>query len=132
MNIEKISSRTAITALLILSLIPLLLIPPSSFSPTSQEWWLPVMLMILALVSIVQLIARHTTKTWPWDLLSFAQGFNIISRLLLLMPHATVNVAGNQVFNTMYVLMSVVSMAFSAFMLWYMSLPSVRIGLLKD
>lgn len=132
MNIETLSSRKAITALLILSLIPLLLMPPSSFSPVSQEWWLPVMLMILALVSIIQLTFRHTTKTWPWDLLGFTQGFNLISRLLLLMPHATVNAAGSQVFNTAYVVMSLVSMAFSAFMLWYMALPSVRIGLLKD
>jgi len=132
MSIETISTRKWITALLILSFIPLILLPPTSFSMTSQEWWLPVLLMGLALVAAIQLVFRNNDKTWPWDLLAFSQGFNIISRLLLLMPHATVNFEGNPVFNTAYVLMSVVSMVFSAFLLWYMTLPSVRIGLLKE
>jgi hypothetical protein len=65
-------------------------------------------------------------------LISFAQGFNIISRLMMLMPHITRNNNGVQVFNALYVVLAVISLAFSAFLLWYTELPEVRLGLVRE
>ena len=121
-----------ITAVLFLQFIPLILFPVSSFTLKSQEWWLPVLLAIFALLAVIQIVFRHSTAQWPWYLVSFAQGFNIISRLMLFMPHATRNINGQQVFNTPYVLITLTSMLLSVFLLWYTELPDVRLGLLRD
>jgi len=115
-----------VTAVLIFQFIPLLMLPPSSYSLSTQEWWLPLLLAIFALVAAIQVTFRHSQALWPWYLLSFSQGFNIISRLMLLMPHATYNLNGIQVFNTFYFILSVISMAFSALIIWMCDLPEVR------
>jgi hypothetical protein len=120
-----------ITVMLILQFVPMVLFPPQSFDPKSQEWWLPVILAFLALVATVQ-IFRRSISTWPWLLILFSQGFNIISRLLMLFPHAMYNSGGQQYFNTTYVVLSLVSMAISAFFLWYMELPEVRMGFYRE
>jgi hypothetical protein len=69
---------------------------------------------------------------WPWYLLSFAQGFNIISRLMMMMPHATVTVGGHEVFNTGYISLTFLSMLLSAFILWFIELPEVRMVMLRE
>jgi hypothetical protein len=91
---------------------------------------LPVVLAVLALISTIQLF-RQSVATWPWHLIGFSQGFNIISRLLMLFPHATYNLNGAQFFNSTYVILTLISMGLSAFLLWYTELPEVRMGLLK-
>jgi hypothetical protein len=63
-------------------------------------------------------------------MVSFAQGVNIISRLMMLMPHATRNAGGAQVLNTPYVVVAAVCMLLSAFEIWYNELPEVRRSLL--
>jgi hypothetical protein len=118
-----------IIAVLVLQVFPLILYPPASFSPTSQEWWLPVVLAVLALIGSVQVI-RHSTAAWPWYLISFSQGFNIISRLLLVLSRITINIDGVQQFNAPYVIMTLVSMILSAFVIWYIDLPEVRMVML--
>jgi hypothetical protein len=123
---------TTIIAILFIQLIPLLLFPPTSYSLKTQEWWLPVLLVVFTLIGVFQLVFRRSAAQWPWYLVSFAQGFNIISRLMMLMPHATYNVSGKQEFNTLYVSLTICSMLFSGFLLWYTELPEVRLGLLKD
>lgn len=128
---KYLTSPKAISVMLILQFIPMVMFPPESFSPKTQEWWLPVLLAILAIIAIVQ-IYRRSTATWPWHLVGFSQGFNIISRLLMLFPHATLNQGNVQVFNTPYVVLSLLSMGLSAFLLWYTELPEVRMGLLRD
>jgi hypothetical protein len=127
---KYLTTPIAITILLILQFIPMVLFPLESFSFKTQEWWLPVILAVLALISTIQLF-RQSTATWPWHLIGFSQGFNIISRLMMIFPHATYNLEGAQYFNTAYVILSLVSMAFSAFLLWYTELPEVRMGLLR-
>jgi hypothetical protein len=107
--------------LLWLQFVPLILFPLSSYNVTTQEWWLPAMLVVLALVGTVQLVVRRSLAPWPWYLISFSQGFNIISRLMMVMP---------QVFNGLYVTLSVISMLASAFYLWYTELPEVRLNVL--
>ena len=128
---QFITARTAISVMLIFQFVPMVLFPPESFSPDTQEWWLPVLLAALAIVAIVQ-IYRHSVATWPWHLIAFSQGFNIISRLMMIFPHATRNVDGTSVFNTPYVILSLLSMGLSAFLLWYMDLPEVRMGFYRE
>jgi heme/copper-type cytochrome/quinol oxidase subunit 4 len=120
-----------VSAILVLQFIPLLLLPPSSYSLRTQEWWLPLFLTILAVFSAVQVSFRHSTAAWPWSLISFAQGFNIISRLMLIMPHITMNVEGSQVFNGLYFLMTVISITLSAGIIWMFDLPEVKSTYLK-
>lgn len=125
--VRRLITRPEIVPIiLVLQLVPLLLFPAPSFSANSQEWWLPALLAIFALIGLVQLLLRRSAASAPWYLISFAQGFNIISRLLLLMPHAMVVVDKQDRFNTPYVLLSLLAMIWSAFLLWYNELPEVR------
>lgn len=128
---QYITKRSMISVMLILQFVPMILFPPASFSSTTQEWWLPVLLAVLAIIAITQ-IFRKSVAVWPWHLISFSQGFNIISRLMMLFPHATYNQDGNQYFDATYVVLSVLSMAFSVFLLWYMELPEVRMGFYRE
>ena len=132
MSRKSLANPTLITIVLIIQIIPLVLYPASSYDPGSQEWWLPVLLAIFVLIAIFELVFRHTPESWPWYLISFAQGFNIITRLMMLWAHATVNNNGNQVFNAPYVILTVVSMLLSVFLLWYTELPDIRSALLRD
>lgn len=130
MQRSKFTSPPVIIAILILQFIPLILFPASSFSPTTQEWWLPVLLAVMVLIADFQLIVRRSTDARPWYLLSFAQGFNIISRLMMMWPHATVTSAAGTVANWSYLVFTFVAMALSAWLLWYTEKPAVRVGLL--
>lgn len=132
MRRQAITTRGCIMGALILQIIPLVLFPPESFSPNSQEWWLPVLLAAMVLLACVQLILRRSHQLWPWHLMSFSQGFNIISRLMMLWPHATKTVGGATVLNVPYVALTLASMAMSAFLLWYLELPEVRMGLVRE
>jgi hypothetical protein len=120
-----------IVALLVLQFIPLMLFPAESFSPKTQEWWLPVLLALMVIIADVQLIMRRSSAAWPWYLMSFAQGFNIISRMMMVWPHATTAVNKQYVLNGPYIVLTALSLTFSAFMLWYMELPETRMGLLR-
>ena len=126
-----LSKRTTISALLILQIIPLLLLPSNSYKISSQEWWLGVLLSIMTIVGSVQII-RRSVVSWPWYLINFAQGFNIISRLMTLFPHAIVTIDGKDIFNSTYIIFSMVAIAFSSFMIWYAERPDVRIGMLRE
>lgn len=117
--------------LLILQFVPLMLFPPKAFAASSQEWWLPALCGVLALFSTLQLAIRRTPQLWPWYVLSFAHGINIISRLMMIMPKATVNVKGALKPNGLYLLLTVLSMLVSAFYLWYYEQHEVRMNFLK-
>jgi len=93
---------------------------------SSQEWWLAALLAALALGSAAQLLLRGTHAPWPWYLFSFAQGFSIISKLMMLMPHASVVVDGVQKLDGTHVALSLVSMSVSAFLIWYCDQPEIR------
>jgi hypothetical protein len=121
----------SIVGILFFQIVPLLLFPPSAFSPNTQEWWLPALLAALVLIADVEVIARRSVLLWPWHLMIFAQGFNIISRLMMLWSHATVTVGGATVPNLPYLSTTVVAMTLSAMLLWYLELPAVRMGLLR-
>jgi len=127
----RLTRRPAITAILFLQLAPLLLFPPAAFTPNSQEWWLPAILAALVLLSDAELLGRRSLKLWPWHLMIFAQGFNIISRLMMVWSHATRTAGGATTANVPYLLATVLSMAGSAWLLWYLEQPAVRMGLLR-
>lgn len=126
------SGRGAIAGVLLLQPIPLLLFPPASFAADSQEWWLPVLLAVMVVIADLQLLLRNASPIWPWHLLEFAQGLNIISRLMMLWPHATIIVGGATTLNGPYVLLSLLAMILSGALLWYLELPEVRLGLMRD
>lgn len=126
-----LTNRTTIISVLILQIIPLLLFPSQSFAATTQEWWLPAVLALLVVIADIQIIARDPLwEAWPWYLMSFAQGFNIISRLLMMWPNSTHNVAGVATANIPYIVLTLIAMGLSAFMLWYVEQPDVRNALL--
>ncbi len=129
MSRKFLTRPSVVTTLLILQIIPLLLNPPSTFNPASQEWWLPVLLAVMVVVAIIQLVVRRSAVLWPWYLVSFSQGFNIISRLMLFMPHASKNVGGQIVVDGLYVGLSVISIILSALFILFSELPDVRMSL---
>ncbi len=128
---QAIANRGVIVAVLALQVIPLLLFPPEVFSPTTQEWWLPALLVVMALIASGELILRRSDKLWPWYLISFAHGFNIISRMMMIWPKATLGSGDNTIVNWGYLSLTFVSMLLSALMLWYTEQAKVRIGLLR-
>ncbi len=121
MNQTIFGNRKFLYVLLILQVIPLLLFPPSTFVPTSQTWWLPALLVIFAMVGSVQ-IFRKSRVLWSLYLISFAHGFNIISRLMMLLPQST----SGSTTDILYFIFSIIALAGSALMLWIMELPRVR------
>lgn len=125
----NLANPKLIKAILILQFVPILMFPPTTYKLTSQEWWLPMILVILAIVGSVQVL-RKSTAAWPLYLISFAQGFNIISRLLMLMPQSTQGNEANM-FNAQYFVLSVIAMAASTFILWYVEKPDVKQQLMK-
>lgn len=128
---KSLSQPIAVTILLILQIIPLMMFPIDIFQPTSQQWWLPVLLTILAILAAIKITVQRTTELWPWYLISFSHGFNIISRLMMLMPHATKNVEGAQVIDLPYIITSVVAIILSAAYITYAELPEVRLSMLS-
>jgi zinc transporter ZupT len=131
MQRRAIANPALIIAVLVLQLIPLVLFPAESFSPSTQEWWLPVLLAVMVIIADVYLIVRRTPAPWPWTLLAFAQGVNIISRLMMVWPHSANQVGTDWVLNVPYIALSLISILISAFLLWYLEQPDVRIGLLR-
>ena len=108
-----------------MGIIPLVLFPAATFNVKSQEWWLPAILVVLAIIGIVQII-RKSTAHWPMFIVAFSHGFNIISRLLMLMPQSTIDVNGVTVVNSTYLIMTVISMVISTAFLWFVELPEVK------
>ena len=129
---QAIANRGVIVAVLLLQVIPLLLFPPEIFTPKTQEWWLPALLVVMVLIAAAELILRRSDKSWPWYLIGFAHGFNIISRLMMIWPKATTGGGANAVINWGYISLSILSMLLSAFLLWYTEQSNVRNGLLKQ
>lgn len=128
---KKLAQPNVVIILLIIQFFPILLLPPESYSSATQEWWLPFLLAILALIASFQLVFRGAIQLWPWYLISFSHGFNIISRLMLLMPRASILVDGVVRLNTSYVALTLLSILLSALYLVYTDLPEVRISLIN-
>lgn len=128
---KALTNPKAVLPLLWIQFIPIILFPPDTFDPQSQEWWLPALLTAMALWGLLALVIRRTQNVWPWYLMAFGQGFNIISRMMMLLSHVVVPSGGQMVFNSLYVTLTILSMLFSAFMLWYLELPEVRVAIAR-
>lgn len=124
MQKKLVISPQLVKAVLILQFIPILLFPPSVFNLQSQTWWLPAILVLLALIAIIQLF-RKSASSWPLYLLAFAQGFNIISRLLMLMPQST-GAMETTGFDLPYFIISVIAMLLSTAILMFIERPDVK------
>lgn len=120
-----------IIVILILQIIPLILFPPSVFAPSSQVWWLPALLVILTLIADFEIIVRRSTSVNPWLLIGFAQGFNVISRLMMVWPNATSVTSGGTVVNWVYLILTIISIVVSWLLLIYTEKPAVREALLR-
>ncbi len=126
MHRRPIAARNFVVTMLVVQVVPLLLFPPKSFAPNSQEWWLPVLLGAMIVTANIEILGRRSRKLWPWHLMIFAQGFNIISRIMMMWPNATVISGGATILNIPYLSLTLLAMAWSAFLLWYLELPDVR------
>ncbi len=131
MKSQMIAKRSTIVPVILLQFIPFFLFPPASFSLTTQEWWLPVVLGAMVVIADVQIIFERGNSSWPWNLMSFAQGFNIISRLMLIWSHATITGNGITTLNLPYIGLTATAVFLSAIVLWYVELPEVRIAMAK-
>jgi hypothetical protein len=123
---KALSGPRTVIVLMCLQVVPLLLLPGESWSVKTQEWWLPLLLTVLIAVALVQLLIRRTRSAAPWYILSFAQGFSVISRLMMLLPHTMVAQGNSWRFDGPYVVLAVVSICLSWFWIWYCDLPEVR------
>jgi hypothetical protein len=123
---KALSGPRLVYVIMCLQVVPLVLLPGESWSLSTQEWWLPVMLTALVVYALVQLLIRRSRSMAPWYIISFAQGFSIISRLMMLLPHATVVQAGGQRIDLPYVLLALASIGLSWLWIWYCDLPEVR------
>lgn len=121
-----------IIVILVLQLIPLILFPPTVFIPTSQVWWLPTLLVILTLIADFEIIVRRSTSVNPWLLIGFAQGFNVITRLMMVWPNATITTEQGTATNWIYIILTIVSIVASWLLLVYTEKPAVREGLLRS
>lgn len=130
MQRRTLSSPVVVASVLILQFVPLVLFPASSFSPRTQEWWLPVLLAVMVAVADFQIMLQRTPQLGPWHLLAFAQGFNVISRLMMVWSHATISSGGSAVANVPYLVLTTISILLSLFVLWYSELPEVRMAFL--
>jgi hypothetical protein len=129
---KAVLKRNLIIPFFILQLIPIVVFPPESYAITTQEWWLPLLLAVLTIFAAVELLFRHNPENWPWYLLSFGQGFNIISRLLMLMPHTVQNTKNGQIFNTPYIIITLLCIGVSWFFLWYLEQPEIRMSVMQE
>jgi hypothetical protein len=122
-----IASRILVPVMLCLQIVPLVIFPPKSYSLSSQEWWLPMLLTLFSVIALVQILVRRSHSAAPWYLLSFSQGFNIISRIMMVMAHATSTAQGGGILvNGLYLAITFIAMLLSAFEIWYCELPEVR------
>jgi hypothetical protein len=122
-----ITGRAMIPVVLCLQVLPLIVFPLSVFKLSTQEWWLPAFLTMLTIISLIQILLRREIAVAPWYILSFSQGLNIISRIMTLLPHATVTESGGGLeANAGYIIIAFAAILFSAFEIWYNDLPELR------
>lgn len=125
MKNSSLTKPLFIKSVLIFGLIPILFFPAATFNINSQEWWLPAILVLMGLVGLVQIL-RKSNAPWPMYLISFAHGFNIISRLLMFMPQAANDVNDVMTVDGVYIVLTLVSMVISGIILAYVELPEVK------
>lgn len=118
---EKPKSRV-VTIVAILQFIPPLILPPSMFASLN-----PVLILMLAgILTVFGLLAwgLFTYRGWARILTTFVLGFNVIIRLLILFPNA---VRPDGEVDVAFILTSVISIAFSAALLYSIDKPDITV-----
>ncbi|MCE5259921.1 MAG: hypothetical protein LLG44_12830 [Chloroflexi bacterium] len=102
-------------------IIAVLIMPPSVIASISPIIW-GVILLIFALLGL-SLLRR---RAWARIASIFIQGFSIIVRLLIILPNAKLGTDPSSPWNFQMLITSIVSMAFSAVVLYYIDKPEVQ------
>ncbi len=130
MNGQSITSRGFIALVLILQFVPLVMAPPALLQAFSTQTWFGFGLAAMALVAVLVILGLRTREVWPWYLLAFCHGFNVISRILMLWQN-TILEKGKGI-DVAYLLIIVAAIVLSTLFLWYNELPDVRTRLARE
>jgi len=107
-------SRKMSIVLVVLQFIPLILIPPGLIESDSQVLTIPIFLIVLALIATIALAMGNRTG-WPRAMLIFAQGINVVTRLMILLSHAA---PARGVVDWPFVVASLLAIGMSGFILY--------------
>ncbi len=99
-----------------------LTLPPETLRTISPVIWV-VIVLLFALLGVALLRRR----AWARIASIFVQGFNIIVRVLVVMSHAVVGGRPGGPLDVALVSTSLISIAISALILYYVDLPDVQI-----
>jgi hypothetical protein len=119
-----VSGRRLIFFVAIFQFIPLLLYPPQVLLSIN-----PIFLVIVALLLVLvgwQLVQGGAS--WAPILSTFLQGFNIITRLILLFPHALVDEGAGGV-NYLFLTTGVLAILLSIYFLYLLGRPEIEAGM---
>jgi hypothetical protein len=111
-----------VTIVAILQFIPPLILPPSAFTSLNMAT-IALLTVVLALFGLLAW-GLLTYRNWARVLTIFMQGFNMIARLLILLPSAA-SADGNV--NLASILTSVISIAFSGIVLYSIDKSDVEV-----
>ena len=106
------NQRTRLIVLLVLQVVAVLLFPPAFFRQAPQAAVLPPALLILFALALIAMNNGWMTAIAGRSSLIFAQGINIVVRLMMLFPNLK-NAAGN--WDWFLLVCQVIAMALS----WY-------------
>lgn len=102
-------SRALSIVLLLVQFVPLALFPPAMVTAIPQVMTIPAFLTILALVATIATVAG-SRAAWPRAMLIFAQGLNVVSRLMIMIVQAMPNA---QTTNVPFILVNCLCIAIS-------------------
>jgi hypothetical protein len=113
---------TGLIVVAALQWVPILCLPPAMLTSISPMLWIALAVLFVGLG--ILLLRRHA---WARLATIFVQGFNIIVRLLVLLPNVASKAASGQV-QVDYAMLGtfLLSMLLSAAVLYYVDLPDVQ------
>jgi hypothetical protein len=117
-----VSGQRLVLFVAVFQFIPLVLYPPEILLSIS-----PAFLVITALLLVLvgwQLVRR---RSWAPIFSTFLQGFNVITRIILLFPHALISGGAGGV-NYLFLITGVVSILISTFFLYLLAKPELEVG----
>ena len=113
---------TALIVVAALQFLAPLCLPPRMLAGISPVVWL-----LAAALFVLLGVALLRRRAWARLATIFVQGFNILVRLLILMPNvATRSSAGKVTLDAPLLITFVISMLLSAVVLYYVDLPEVQ------
>jgi hypothetical protein len=114
-------NKSKLLLIYIFQIIPLLIYPPETLK--SGLIVVGIMVVIFALLGY----GLWRGRNWALSLSLTLQGFNVIIRLMMLFPNSLVSSAdGGFAFNSLYIVLSAVSIALSLYFLLRLDRPDVR------